>query len=207
MNLPNKITVFRMILSFGIIILLLFPFYSVNVEFPTYLVDGKILVDSKYIIAGIAFIIAALTDFIDGFIARKYNMVTDFGKLMDAIADKVLVNSLLIILASSNHISPIIAVIVVMRDIIVDSIKMLAASKGKVVAAIKSGKIKTVCLMVGISLTLFNNLPFELWNIKISDFLLVTATVLSLISAVQYYVMNKNLIVEKEELEEIIEIL
>ena len=89
MNLPNKITVFRMILSFGIIILLLFPFYSVNVEFPTYLVDGKILVDSKYIIAGIAFIIAALTDFIDGFIARKYNMVTDFGKLMDAIADKV----------------------------------------------------------------------------------------------------------------------
>jgi CDP-diacylglycerol--glycerol-3-phosphate 3-phosphatidyltransferase len=196
-----------MILSFGIIILLLFPFYSVNVEFPTYLVDGKILVDSKYIIAGIAFIIAALTDFIDGFIARKYNMVTDFGKLMDAIADKVLVNSLLIILASSNHISPIIAVIVVMRDIIVDSIKMLAASKGKVVAAIKSGKIKTVCLMVGISLTLFNNLPFELWNIKISDFLLVTATVLSLISAVQYYVMNKNLIVEKEELEEIIEIL
>jgi len=206
-NLPNKITVFRMILSFGIIILLLFPFYSVNVEFPTYLVDGKILVDSKYIIAGIAFIIAALTDFIDGFIARKYNMVTDFGKLMDAIADKVLVNSLLIILASSNHISPIIAVIVVMRDIIVDSIKMLAASKGKVVAAIKSGKIKTVCLMVGISLTLFNNLPFELWNIKISDFLLVTATVLSLISAVQYYVMNKNLIVEKEELEEIIEIL
>jgi len=206
-NLPNKITVFRMILSFGIIILLLFPFYSVNVEFPTYLVDGKILVDSKYIIAGIAFIIAALTDFIDGFIARKYNMVTDFGKLMDAIADKVLVNSLLIILASSNHISPIIAVIVVMRDIIVDSIKMLAASKGKVVAAIKSGKIKTVCLMVGISLTLFNNLPFELWNIKISDFLLVTATVLSLISAVQYYVMNKNLIVEKEELDETIEIL
>jgi CDP-diacylglycerol--glycerol-3-phosphate 3-phosphatidyltransferase len=196
-----------MILSFGIIILLLFPFYSVNVEFPTYLVDGKILVDSKYIIAGIAFIIAALTDFIDGFIARKYNMVTDFGKLMDAIADKVLVNSLLIILASSNHISPIIAVIVVMRDIIVDSIKMLAASKGKVVAAIKSGKIKTVCLMVGISLTLFNNLPFELWNIKISDFLLVTATVLSLISAVQYYVMNKNLIVEKEELDETIEIL
>ena len=116
-------------------------------------------------------------------------------------------NSLLIILASSNHISPIIAVIVVMRDIIVDSIKMLAASKGKVVAAIKSGKIKTVCLMVGISLTLFNNLPFELWNIKISDFLLVTATVLSLISAVQYYVMNKNLIVEKEELDETIEIL
>lgn len=199
MNLANKFTIVRMILSFAIIILLLFPFYAVNVEFPTYLVDGKILVDSKYIIAGIIFIIASLTDFIDGYIARKYNMVTDFGKLMDAIADKVLVNSVLIILASSNHISPIVAVIIIMRDTIVNSIRMLAASKGKVVAAIKSGKLKTVCMMFGIALTFFYNLPFELWNVKVSDFLLVTATVLSLISAVQYYVMNRDLIANKEE--------
>jgi CDP-diacylglycerol--glycerol-3-phosphate 3-phosphatidyltransferase len=199
MNLPNKITIFRIILAFAIIVLLLFPFYAVNVDFPTFLVDGKILVDSKYIIAGIIFVIASLTDFVDGYIARKYNMVTDFGKLIDAIADKVLVNSVLVILASSNHISAIIAVIVIMRDTIVNSIKMLAASKGKVVAAIKSGKIKTACLMSGLTLTFFYNLPFELWNVKVSDFLLITATVLSLISAVQYYVMNRDLIKEKEE--------
>ncbi|HHT38749.1 MAG TPA: CDP-diacylglycerol--glycerol-3-phosphate 3-phosphatidyltransferase [Mollicutes bacterium] len=207
MNIPNRITIFRMVLSLGIIVLLLFPFYAVNVEFPTYLVEGKILVDSKYIIAGIIFVIAAITDFLDGYIARKYNMITDFGKLMDAIADKVLVNSVLIILASSNHISPIIAVVVIMRDIIVNSIKMLAASSGKVVAAIKSGKIKTICLMVGITLTFFYNLPFELWNIKVSDFLLVTATMLSLISGVQYYVMNRHLITKKEEETEILEVL
>lgn len=202
MNLANKFTIIRIILSLAIIILLLFPFYAINVEFPKYLIDGKIIIDSKYIIAGIIFVIAALTDFVDGYIARKYNMITDFGKLMDAIADKVLVNSVLIILASSNHISPIVAVVVVMRDIIVNSIRMVAASKGKVVAAISSGKLKTACMMVGITLTFFYNLPFELWNIKVSDFLLITATVLSLISAVQYYVMNRNLITSKEELVE-----
>jgi CDP-diacylglycerol--glycerol-3-phosphate 3-phosphatidyltransferase len=199
MNLPNKLTITRIILSIIIIILLLFPFYTVNITFPTYLINNTIIVDSKYIIAGILFIIASLTDFLDGYIARKYNLITDFGKLMDAIADKVLVNSVLIILAASNFISPIIAVIVVMRDSIVNSIKMVAASKGKVVAAISSGKIKTACLMVGITLTLFYNLPFELWNIKVSDFLLIVATILSIISGIQYYVMNKNLLFEKNK--------
>ncbi|MDD2203047.1 MAG: CDP-diacylglycerol--glycerol-3-phosphate 3-phosphatidyltransferase [Bacilli bacterium] len=202
MNVANKLTILRIILTLAIIILLLFPFYTINVDFKTFLVDGKILVDSKYIIAGIIFVIAALTDFVDGYIARKYNMVTDFGKLMDAIADKVLVNSVLIILASSNHISPIVAVVVIMRDTIVNSIKMLAASQGKVVAAIKSGKLKTVCMMIGISLTFFYNLPFELWNIQVADFLLITATVLSIISAVQYYVMNRDLITKKGEVVE-----
>ena len=73
---------------------------------------------------------------------------------------------------------------------------MLAASKGKVVAAIKSGKIKTACLMVGISLTLFYNLPFELFNLRISDFLLFVAAVMSIISGIQYYILNKHLIFE-----------
>ena len=204
MNLANKFTIFRMVLALAIIIILLFPFYAVNVDFPTFMVDGKILVDSKYIIAGIIFILASFTDFLDGFIARRYNMVTDFGKLMDAIADKVLVNSVLIILAASNHISPIIAVVVIMRDTIVNSIKMQAASRGTVVAAIKSGKLKTACLMVGISLTFFYNLPFELWNVKVSDFLLISATVLSLISAVQYYVMNRQVLTKKEEILEVL---
>ena len=147
-------------------------------------------------IAGILFILASITDFLDGFIARKYNLITDFGKLLDAIADKVLVNSVLIILASQGFIHPIIPVVIIVRDSIVNSIKMLAASKGKVVAAIKSGKIKTACLMVGISLTLFYNLPFELFNLRISDFLLFVAAVMSIISGIQYYILNKHLIFE-----------
>ena len=81
-----------------------------------------------------------------------------------------------------------------MRDTVVNSIKMLAASKGKVVAAIKSGKAKTACLMVGIVLTLFYNLPFELWNISVANVLLFVATVLSIVSGVQYFTLNKHLI-------------
>ena len=194
MNLPNKITISRIILSFLVIIILLFPFDTAGIEFPKLFVDEAIVIDLKYIIAGILFIIASLTDFVDGKLARKYNMVTDFGKMLDAIADKILVNSVLIILASSGFISPIIPVVIIVRDSIVNSIKMIAGSKGNVVAAIKSGKIKTACLMTGIVLTLFYNLPFEIWNIKVSDALLIVACIFSITSAIQYYSMNKKYI-------------
>jgi len=194
MNLPNKLTIFRIILTFVIIIILLFPFYNLNIYFPEYNVNDTMKINGKYIISGILFIIASLTDFLDGYIARKYNLITDEGKLMDAIADKILVNSVIIILSSHGFINPIIPVVVIVRDVIVDSIKMLAATKGKVVAAIKSGKWKTACLMVGTVLTLFYNLPFELWNIHVSDVLLIIATVLSIISAIQYFTLNKNII-------------
>lgn len=196
MNLPNKLTISRIIMSVIIILILVFPFQMAGFEFPQLFINEKLVVDSKYIIAGILFIIASFTDFLDGYIARKYNLITDFGKLLDAIADKVLVNSVLIILASQGFIHPIIPVVIIVRDSIVNSIKMIAASKGKVVAAIKSGKIKTATLMVGIALTLFYNLPFELFNLRVSDFLLFFAAVMSIISGIQYYNLNKNLIFE-----------
>jgi CDP-diacylglycerol--glycerol-3-phosphate 3-phosphatidyltransferase len=117
--------------------------------------------------------------------------------MLDSIADKVLVNSVLIILAASGFISPIIPVVIIVRDSIVNSIKMIAGNKGEVVAAIYTGKIKAACLMVGIVLTLFYNLPFEIWNIKVSDALLIIACVFAIISAVQYYQMNRQYITEK----------
>lgn len=197
MNLPNKLTLTRIILSAFIIVLLLFPFETAGIDLPQLFINEKIVVNIKYILAGILFIIASITDFLDGYYARKYNLITDIGKLMDAIADKMLVNSVLIILASSGFISPIIPIVIVLRDAIVNSIKMIAASKGKVVAAIKTGKMKTICLMVGVSLTLFYNLPFELINLRVSDFFLFIATVLSIISAIQYYSQNRHLIFDK----------
>lgn len=196
MNLPNKITMSRIFLSIFMIIILLFPFDSMGLELPKLLINEKIVVDIKYMIVGFFFIIASLTDFVDGRLARKYNMVTDFGKMLDSIADKVLVNALLIILATSGFISPIIPVVIVVRDCVVDSIKMVAGNKGHVVAAIKTGKLKTACLMIGITLALFYNLPFELLNLKVADALLVIAAVLSIVSAVQYYNMNKQYISE-----------
>ena len=191
MNKANKITMVRVIMSLVIIILLLFPFDQMGIDFPTYLVGGRILIDLKYIIVGVLFIIASFTDFLDGYVARKYNMVTDFGKMIDAISDKLLTNSVLVILGCSGKIPAVIVVIIIARDIVVDSIKMVIGNKGYAVAAIGGGKVKTATLMVGIILTLFYNLPFELISLRISEFLLVLAAILSIISGVKYYIMAK----------------
>ncbi|MCI5521918.1 MAG: CDP-diacylglycerol--glycerol-3-phosphate 3-phosphatidyltransferase [Tenericutes bacterium] len=198
MNLPNKLTMARIFISIIIIAILLFPFDSMGITTTKFFINESLVVDIKYLIAGVLFIIGSLTDFLDGYIARKYNLITDFGKLIDAIADKMLVNSVLIILASTGTINAIIPVVVILRDTVVNSIKMLAASKGKVVAAIKSGKLKTACLMTGITLTLFYNLPFELWNLQVANILLLIATVLSIYSGVQYYILNKDLIFDEK---------
>lgn len=191
MNLPNKITFARILLSLFLIFVLLFPFDAAGLVTPKLFINEAIVVDVKYVIAGVLFMIASLTDFVDGYLARKYDMVTDLGKMMDAIADKVLVNSVLIILASVGFISVVIPVIIITRDIFVDSIKMVIGSKGQVVGAIYTGKVKSACMMVGIVLTLFYNLPFELMNLRVSDALLAIACVLSIISAYQYFMMGK----------------
>ena len=199
MNLPTKLTVLRIFLSFIVIAILTFPFYTFGINWPRYNIMG-VIVNLKYVVSGVIFIIASITDFIDGYLARKNNQVTDTGKMLDAIADKILVNSVLIILAAQGFISVIIPVVIVLRDIIVNAIKMEAAGKGKVVAAIKSGKIKTAALMTGTVLTFFYNLPFELININVADFLLYFATIMSIVSAVEYFVLNKNIIFPKEEI-------
>ena len=196
MNLPTKITVARLVLTVFIILLLCIPYSFLGFNFPTYDVNG-VKVELHYIIAGVLFIIASLTDYLDGYLARKNNQVTDTGKMLDAIADKVLVNSVLIILAAQGFIHVIVPVVIVLRDIVVNAIKMEAAGKGKVVAAIGSGKIKTALLMVGVVLAFFYNLPFELWNIRVSEILLYIACIMSIISAVQYFNMNKEIIFGK----------
>ncbi len=194
MNLPNKITLSRIVITVIIVLILIIPFNALGIDIPKLFVAEKVVVDLRYIIAGVLFIIASITDFVDGYIARKQNIITNFGKMSDAIADKFLVNSVLIILAASGFISAIIPVIVVSRDTFVNSLKMAAGSKKGAVPASLLGKVKTICMLVGISLTLFYNLPFELYNIRVSDFLLLIAVVLSVISAVQYYVDMKNFI-------------
>lgn len=199
MNLPTKLTVTRIFLCLIVITIMVFPFYTVGIEWPKFQIMG-IGVKCEYLVAGVIFVIASLTDFLDGYLARKNNQVTDTGKMLDAIADKILVNSVLIIFAAQGFINVIIPVIIVLRDIVVDAIKMEAAGKGKVVAAIKSGKIKTATLMIGIVLTFVYNLPFEAWNIRVSDFMLYFASIMSILSAIEYYKLNKNIIFPKEEI-------
>ena len=192
-NMPTKLTFFRMALAGVIILLLLFPFYRIGITFPTFLYKN-ILIDLRYIISGVIFIIASFTDFLDGYLARKNNQVTDFGKFLDAIADKVLVNSVLIIFAAQGYIPIIIPVIIIIRDIIVDAIRMSAAKKGTVQAAKFSGKLKTASLMIGMVLIFFYNLPFELLGIDVATAILYFGMLMSLVSMYEYYKLNKKYI-------------
>lgn len=196
MNLPTKLTVLRIVLSVVIMVLLMFPFDMVGIDIPV--IRTVIDMDLRYVISGCIFIVASFTDFLDGYLARKNNQVTDLGKMLDAIADKVLVNPILIIFAAEGLIHPIVPAIVVLRDIVVNAIKMEAASKGKVVAAIQSGKIKTASMLIGMVLLFFSNMPFEMIGIRVDLFFIYFATIMSLISMFQYYSLNKKIFIEKK---------
>lgn len=187
MNIANKLTISRIVMAVFIMIFLLLPWSQFGVTFPTFMASEKVLVDTRYIAVGIIFIFAAITDYLDGLMARKENMTSDFGACLDAIADKLLVNGLLVILAYQGFLSEVVPVVIISRDIIVDALKTLSAKYGVVVKASIWGKIKTICMLVGLVLMLFYNLPFELWNIHLDDLLIYAATILSVISAVLYY--------------------
>jgi len=187
MKLPNRISFSRIVIALLIVVILLFPFDSAGITTLKLFVNESIVVDVKYLVVGVLFVIASFTDFLDGFVARKKNCHTDFGKMIDAIADKILIDSVLILLATIGFIHPVIAVVVMIRDVAVDSIKRYAASRGIVIGSIKLAKVKTVLFMVSISMILFYNLPFELFNLKIADIILVVATIISIVSGFEYY--------------------
>lgn len=197
MNVPNKITFCRILLSVLLIVLMIFPISRLGISFPEIKLTADMIIDSRLLICGVIFVIASLTDFLDGYLARKYNLVTDMGKVMDAIADKILVNGVLIIFAAQGSLSVVVPVVIVCRDIAVDSIKMVAGQKNGAVAASKAGKVKTACMMVGMSLLFFYDLPFSLFNVYIAKILIMIATVLSIISGLQYFEKNKKFISSK----------
>ena len=192
MNLSNRLTISRMVLAVIIFILLLFPWQDLGITIPTFLVMGKVVVDIKYLVAGFLFVIAAVTDYLDGAIARKEKMETDVGAILDAVADKFLVNGVLIILAYHGFIHVIIPVVIVMRDIFMDALRMLALKNNKVIKANAWGKVKTITMLVGISLMLFYNLPFEIWGIYLAEILIDVATILSVVSAFLYFIEWKE---------------
>lgn len=133
MNLPNKITVFRMVLV---------PFFLLLVAFDA--------IPFNITIATVIFIIASITDHIDGHLARKYNLVTDFGKLMDPLADKILVTSALIALVEFGEVSTWMVVVIIAREFAVSGLRSIAAGDGKVIAASFWGKVKTTTQMIAI---------------------------------------------------------
>lgn len=190
MNLPNKITTFRMVCVVIIIFLLLFPWKMCGIEMPVLFND----ITLEYFLSFIIFVVASISDFLDGYIARKYNLVTTYGKFMDPIADKLLVNSTIIILASQIPSLVIVAVVMIARDIVVDALRLIAVSRNKVVAANIWGKLKTVTQMVAICFVLLNDFPFSFipWDVNVSLILCYVAGVCSLLSMVVYIIQNRE---------------
>ena len=185
MNLPNRLTLFRIILIPLIVLLYLFPYAQVGIEVPSYMVAGA-SISLINMINLVIYIIAAITDAIDGHYARKHHMITTFGKFADPIADKLLTTTMFLLFLSRGIIPVIPVILMIARDTVVDGARMIASSNGKVVAAGMMGKLKTVLQMVTVALILLNNLPFEILHLPISLVLLWLAAFVSVLSGIQY---------------------
>ncbi len=172
MNTPNKLTVLRFIL---VPFFLIAAYYEKN--------------QTMMLISTIVFAVASFTDFLDGHLARKYNLVTDFGKFMDPLADKVLVAAALLFLVQVQRVDAWLVVIIITREYAISIIRAIAATNGKVIAASGGGKAKTVTQMAAIIMLLLN-LPF-------ADIVMYICVILTLYSGVEYIWKNRELIAEK----------
>ncbi len=169
-NIPNALTIFRIAVVPFIIALLYFP--------------GK----TSCLLATLFFLVAILTDLADGFIARKYNLVTNFGKFLDPLADKILIASVMIMLVELSWIPAWIAIIVIVREIMVTGLRAIAADKGHVIAADRYGKLKTILQSVAL-VPLIYHYPFLDVDLSlIANVLLYIALVLTVFSGWNYLV-------------------
>lgn len=171
MNLPNKLTMFRVILI---------PFFVLFMLVPITPYD-------KWIALGI-FILASLTDLLDGKIARKYNLITDFGKFMDPLADKLLVCSALICLVSLECIPTWIVIVIIAREFIISGFRLVASDNGVVIAASYWGKFKTTFQMVMICLMIADIEAISIFT----TIIMWIALVLTVVSLIDYLVKNKG---------------
>ena len=195
MNLPNKLTMLRIVMIPLIILVYLFPYSTFGIIVPEFHV-GTVDISLINIIVLVLYVAAAVTDAIDGHIARNRHMITTFGKFADPIADKLLTTSMFLLFVSRGLIPIVPVIIMVARDTIVDGCRMAAAGNGKVVAAGMAGKLKTVLQMVTVALVLLNNLPFEMLGLPVSEIMLWFAALVSVVSGVQYFNGTKDDIME-----------
>lgn len=182
MNLPNKLTVLRICMIPFFLFFLMTDFLGENV--------------SNYIALAI-FAAASLTDMLDGKIARRYNLVTNFGKFLDPLADKLLVNSALICFIELGKISSIIVFIIIARDFIISGFRLVASGKGIVIAAGWLGKIKTVVQMIMI-IVLLLNLPGDIFRV-VEQVLIWAALILTVVSLADYLIKNKDVLKEDNQ--------
>ena len=188
MNLPNKLTVFRVILIVPFVLLLLGGYAQWG--WISAILGGAIAY-TDYIALAI-FIIASLTDLLDGKIARKYNLVTNFGKFMDPLADKLLVCSAMICLIEMGRIPSWVVIIIISREFIISGFRLVASDNHVVIAASYWGKFKTTFQMIMVCLMLANISALQL----VTQIIMWIALILTIVSLVDYIVKNKNVLLD-----------
>lgn len=191
MNLPNKITIFRILLIPIVIIIDLIPALK-EIIFFEYLTLANVIML-------VIFLIGAFSDFLDGYLARKNNIVTSFGKFMDPLADKLLVFSLLILLLNQkNQLTGWVVIVMLAREFMVSGLRMLAAEKGNVIAAGMLGRIKTnIQFLLIVLLLLFGGMTNQVVNI-INSIVMYLAVIFTLWSGIDYMVKGKNIVLESK---------
>jgi len=171
LNLPNKLTVARFI------------------AVPIFIV---VFMMGYHYIAAIIFIAASFTDYLDGKIARKYNLVTNFGKIMDPLADKILVISALVCLVELGQVAAWMLIVILAREFTVTGLRTVAAAQGIVIAAGMTGKIKTVLQMIAVPLLIIQNWPFSLVGIPMADMMLWASVIMTIVSGTEYVYKNRQ---------------
>ena len=178
MNLANKITLLR---------ILMIPIFMafMMIEFP-YHMEAAMLV----------FLLASLTDKLDGYLARKYNMITDFGKFMDPLADKLLITGAFIVLVQLGRIEAWIVFIILTREFAVTGLRSLAAAQNIIIAASKYGKTKTVTQIIAIIILILDNRPFSLINLPMDIIMIYIALIITILSGLDYFIKNKQVLIK-----------
>lgn len=172
MNLPNKLTILRIILV------------------PVFVAGFYLPVEGAMYIAAAVFVVAYFTDMLDGYIARKYNLITDFGKLMDPMADKLLTAAAMIMLTAYGLCSPIATFLTIGRELVISAFRLVSATQGVVIAAGKIGKLKTLTQFIGIVLILLGNPLFNRIGVPFDQIVIWISVVLAVWSCTDYIVKN-----------------
>ena len=190
MNIPNKITLARILLIPIFIILMSVPFNWGLLDI------GEAELSIAHLLGALLFIIAAATDWVDGFYARKYNLITNLGKFLDPLADKLLVSAALILLVELGLAPAWVVILIISREFAVTGLRLVAAGDGLVLAASKLGKIKTVTQIVATAALLLHNFPFSFIGFPFATIMLYIALFFTVLSGYDYFVKNWHVMKE-----------
>lgn len=188
MNLANRITLARIFLV-PVVMFFLLVRYNIG----TFSI-GSLTMTYNELIAALVFILAASTDGLDGYIARKKKIVTNLGKFLDPLADKLLISAALISLVEMQRLEAWIAIVIISREFAVTGLRLVAAAEGQVIAASALGKLKTWVQIVAITAVMINNFPFEFFGIPFDEVATWAMVIITIYSGYDYFAKNRNVI-------------